>query len=40
LTWQIDVALEKKIKLAERFALIFTAQAFNVFNHDQFTWRC
>jgi hypothetical protein len=35
ITWQIDVALEKKIKLTERFALIFTAQAFNVFNHDQ-----
>ena len=35
LTWQIDVSLEKKIKLTERFSLIFAAQAFNVFNHDQ-----
>ena len=35
ITWQIDVSLAKKIKLTERFTLTFTAQAFNVFNHDQ-----
>ena len=36
ITWQTDVALSKTAKLSERFSLQFTAQAFNVFNHDQF----
>lgn len=36
LVWQTDVALSKTARLNERFGLEFTAQAFNVFNHDQF----
>lgn len=33
----IDMALMKKINFTERFALNFGAQAFNLFNHSQFT---
>ena len=36
ITWQTDIALSKTAKISERFSLRFTAQAFNVFNHDQF----
>ena len=33
--WQTDLALERVVKLNERFSLDFRAEAFNVFNHDQ-----
>jgi hypothetical protein len=36
IVWQTDLALAKAIRLSERFSLEFTAQAFNVFNHDQY----
>ena len=36
ITWQTDVALAKTMKLTERFNLEFRAEAYNVFNHDQF----
>jgi hypothetical protein len=32
-----DMALSKTIPLHERFGLVFRAQAYNVFNHPQFT---
>jgi hypothetical protein len=35
-TWQIDVALQREFKLSEKFSLQFIAQAFNVFNKNQF----
>ena len=34
--WQIDFALTKETKLTERVAMLFTVQAFNIFNHVQF----
>jgi hypothetical protein len=34
--WQIDLALTKETKLTERVAMLFTVQAFNIFNHVQF----
>jgi hypothetical protein len=34
--WQTDVALSKTLRLSERFSLRFRAEAFNLFNHDQF----
>jgi hypothetical protein len=36
ITWQTDIALSRVFKLTERVSLEFTAQAFNVFNHDQY----
>ena len=36
ITWQTDVSLSKTARLTERYSLQFTAQAFNIFNHDQF----
>lgn len=36
ITWQTDIALTKAVKLTERLSLEITAQAFNVFNHDQY----
>jgi hypothetical protein len=33
--WQVDTAIMKETKLAERFSLQFGVQAFNVFNHVQ-----
>jgi carboxypeptidase family protein/TonB-dependent receptor-like protein len=36
ITWQTDVSLSKMAKISERFSLQISAQAFNVFNHDQF----
>jgi hypothetical protein len=36
ITWQTDISLSRTVKLTERFALEFIAQAFNVFNHDQY----
>jgi hypothetical protein len=36
ITWQTDVSLSKTAKLTERLSLQFIAQAFNVFNHDQY----
>jgi carboxypeptidase family protein/TonB-dependent receptor-like protein len=36
ITWQTDVSLSKTARISERFSLQITAQAFNVFNHDQF----
>ncbi|PYV29003.1 MAG: hypothetical protein DMG24_00365 [Acidobacteria bacterium] len=34
--WQIDFALSKHIKITEKLAVEFRAEAFNIFNHDQF----
>jgi hypothetical protein len=34
--WQIDLALTKETKLTEGTSLLFTVQAFNIFNHVQF----
>lgn len=34
--WQIDFALHREIKLSERIALQFRAEAFNVLNHPNF----
>ncbi len=34
--WQIDLALTKETKITERVAMLFTVQAFNIFNHVQF----
>ena len=36
ITWQTDISLSRTIKLTERLAMEFTAQAFNIFNHDQY----
>ncbi|MBV8810053.1 MAG: TonB-dependent receptor [Acidobacteriaceae bacterium] len=36
LTWQTDISLSRTFKLTERLALEFIAQAFNIFNHDQY----
>jgi hypothetical protein len=36
ITWQTDISLSKSAKLSERLSLQIIAQAFNVFNHDQF----
>ena len=36
ITWQTDVSLSRTVKLTERVGLEFIAQAFNVFNHDQY----
>ncbi len=35
-TWQTDISLSRTFKLSERLAFQITAQAFNIFNHDQF----
>jgi len=35
IVWQIDLGLTKKIQINERFALSFSAQFFNIFNHNQ-----
>ncbi len=34
--WQLDTALVKNIPIAERLALSFRAEAFNLFNHPQY----
>jgi hypothetical protein len=34
--WQMDFGLSKRITLSERFQLQFRAEAFNIFNRDQF----
>jgi hypothetical protein len=36
ITWQTDISLSKTARISERFSLQITAQAFNVFNHDQY----
>ena len=36
ITWQTDISLTKAVRLTERLGLEITAQAFNVFNHDQY----
>jgi Carboxypeptidase regulatory-like domain/TonB dependent receptor-like, beta-barrel len=36
LVWQTDLALSKTVRLTERFTLEASAEAFNVFNHDQY----
>ncbi len=36
ITWQTDVALSKTMKVTEQVSLQFRAEAYNVFNHDQF----
>ncbi len=36
ITWQTDISLARTFKLTERVGLEFTAQAFNIFNHDQY----
>lgn len=36
LVWQTDLALSKTVRLTERFSLEASAEAFNVFNHDQY----
>jgi hypothetical protein len=36
ITWQTDISLSKTARISERFRLQIIAQAFNVFNHDQF----
>ena len=36
LVWQTDMALSKTVRLTERFNLEFSAEAFNIFNHDQY----
>jgi hypothetical protein len=35
-TWQTDLSLSRTFKLTERVGLEVIAQAFNVFNHDQY----
>ena len=35
-TWQIDTAVEKQIVRADRFALNFRGEVFNLFNHPQY----
>jgi hypothetical protein len=34
--WQTDIALSKTMRLTEHLGLQLQAQAFNIFNHDQF----
>ncbi|HEV8487324.1 MAG TPA: TonB-dependent receptor [Blastocatellia bacterium] len=34
--WQLDFALRRRIKLSEKTALQFRAEAFNIFNHPNF----
>lgn len=36
IVWQTDIALAKTVRVTERVSLEFTAQAFNIFNHDQY----
>ena len=36
ITWQTDISLSRTFKLTERLGFEVTAQAFNVFNHDQY----
>ncbi len=36
ITWQTDISLSRTFKLTERLAFEVTAQAFNIFNHDQY----
>jgi hypothetical protein len=35
-TWNVDLAVGKKFAITERFALVFSAEAFNAFNHPLF----
>jgi len=34
--WNVDPSLGKKIPITERVGLVFTADAFNIFNHTTF----
>jgi hypothetical protein len=36
ITWQTDISLSRTFKVTERFGFEISAQAFNVFNHDQY----
>ena len=36
ITWETDIAISRNFQLTERLGLEITAQAFNVFNHDQY----
>jgi len=36
--WNLDAAMQKNVKIAERFGLQFRAEGFNVFNHHDLSW--
>jgi hypothetical protein len=36
ITWQTDISLSRTVKVTEHVGLEFIAQAFNIFNHDQY----
>ena len=36
-SWQVDLAVSRQVNIAEGLQLQFRAEAFNVFNHAQFT---